>query len=58
MDRNEWFIVFAVVLITFCSAIVGGVLAVSKTQREAVKAGVAYWTVDEKGIPEFHWITD
>ncbi len=58
MDRDEWYIMFAVVLVMFCSASIGGVLTVSKIQREAVKAGAAYWTVDEKGTPKFHWITE
>ena len=38
--------------------IFGGISMEGRMQKQAVKANVAYWTVDENGISKFHWITE
>jgi hypothetical protein len=58
MIKEDLFVLFAILLIITCAFITGGMNAYSRFERDAVKANVAYWTVDENGISKFHWITE
>ena len=54
---NDFLLAVLVTIVFFAVFILGGVAGERSFQKEAVKAGAAYWTVNENGISKFHWIT-
>ena len=54
-DGLIWFVIG---LMCFSMYLYGGISMEGRVQRQAVKANVAYWTVDESGFTKFHWITE
>lgn len=58
MDTRDLPFVIAAGIAMFVMYLVGGMSMEGRMQRSAVKANVAYWTVDENGISKFHWITE
>jgi hypothetical protein len=61
MDTRDLPMLFAaaiVMFVMFGMCLVGWAQHKKYMQANAVKANVAYWTVDEKGAAKFHWITE
>jgi hypothetical protein len=58
MDMRDSSFLLAAVIAMSGMWIFGGISMEGRMQKQAVKANVAYWTVDENGISKFHWITE
>lgn len=57
-EKDELPIYLAFLVVAFGMYLVGGGLTESRIRKDAVKANAGYWTVDEKGLTKFHWITE
>jgi hypothetical protein len=58
MDKEDLFFSIAAGVAMSFMWMFGGITKEFYMRKDAVKANVAYWTVDENGIPKFHWITE
>jgi hypothetical protein len=57
-EKDELPIYIAFLIVAFGMYLISGKIKESEIRKAAVKANVAYWTVDEKGFTKFHWITE
>jgi hypothetical protein len=58
MDTRDLPMLFAAAIVMFMMYLIGWSNCEYNMRVEAVKANVAYWTVNEKGSPKFHWIKE
>ena len=58
MDIRDFPILFAAAIVMLGIYLVGWAQHEKHMQTNAVKANAAYWTVDERGVSKFHWITE
>ncbi len=58
MDTRDLPFLFAAAIVMFFAYLVGWAQQEKHMQTNAVKANAAYWTVDERGVSKFHWITE
>ena len=58
IDRGDVIIWFVIALMCLSMYLFGGISKERYIRKDAIKANVAYWTVDENGISKFHWITE
>ena len=58
MEKGDLYMLVSVIIIACGMFLIGGASKQFYIRRDAVKATVAYWTVDENGISKFHWITE
>ena len=58
MDIRDFPFLFVTGIIMVGAYAMGWKTHENNMQTNAVKANAAYWTVDEKGVSKFHWITE
>ncbi len=57
-EKDELPIYIAFLVVAFGMYLISGKIKESYIRKDAVRANVAYWTVDENGFTKFHWITE
>lgn len=58
MNSERFLIGLVIVLFSLVFHIMGIDTGKNILRKEAIKAGVAYWSVDQDGFTKFNWITE